>query len=46
MFFSEMPVENDQQPAATVILEAADLAVGVGQSKRNSRLANETDHER
>jgi hypothetical protein len=42
----EMPVEDDQQPAPAVILQAADCAVGVGQRKRSSRLANETDHER
>jgi hypothetical protein len=41
----EMPVEYDQQPAPTVILQAADCAVGIGQRKPSSRLTNETGHE-
>jgi hypothetical protein len=42
---AEMAVENHQQPGAAVLLEAADLALGIGQTKGHCGLANETIHE-
>jgi hypothetical protein len=41
---SEVPMENDQQPTAPVILESTDMASGIGQSERNRRPANEVEH--
>jgi hypothetical protein len=41
----EMAVEHHQKPAAAVVLEATDPALGIGQRKRHGGLANQIRHE-
>jgi len=41
----EVAVEHHQEPATAVILEATDFALGIGQRKRHSGLANQIGHE-